>query len=153
MTPAQQSLHDEIQYFATTWAKLYNPQSEGWSLFNDSDPLQCGIERMDDMSIFDNDADALLVVCRLALVGSPIHAQALAIHYMADELRARVWGPEWVGSRLGPDDRDREIKARTKYLHQFAKEHFEALQGTDIRRQVHAASLVCDSAKRLGELL
>lgn len=77
-------------------------RDEGWDLFNTVTPLECGIERHDDLEVFDGDQAALFHVAQLALMGSKLATDALVIHLLANELRGMVWGDAYINSRMGP---------------------------------------------------
>lgn len=102
----EQDLLDIIETARAAWitsVRAIDTTDMGWFISNDDTPLQCGIERDDEMAKFEGDLEAVVHVCKLAALGD-IHARgALILHTLCNELRALVWGPTWVNSRLGPE--------------------------------------------------
>ena len=94
---------DFTAFYEANRLQLLSSHSDGWGLFNLDTPLSCGIERYDEVGVFDGDYAALRHVAEVALAGSLFHAQCIVIHALCDEHRREVWGDAFVTSRLGPD--------------------------------------------------
>lgn len=82
----------------------------GWALFNfrPSYYLDCSLERIDEAEIFEDDETALAWVKALAGEGDKTAIIAVLVNDLCNALRYKIWGPQWVDSRCGPD-----LKAKT----------------------------------------
>jgi hypothetical protein len=95
--------------FAVPAAITYHSEPEGWDMFNLPSQfpapdayLDTGVERYDDLGIFDSDDDALRYVAERAAAGSAAHLAALYVEGACNSIRAIMWGEDYVDSRMGP---------------------------------------------------
>lgn len=97
-----------LQSAGTMWENSQYQElanSEGWDIFNlvgNSTFLDAGIERLDELAIFEDDDAAVAHVQACASAGSQGHSNAIVIEHACNSLRYWAWGATWVTSRTGP---------------------------------------------------